>query len=137
MSLSIIIPVYNEAEQLNYTLKKLSFLKKKIKNYEIIFIDDFSTDNTKKIIKNFSNKNSFIKIFKNKKKGLGSAIEEGILRSRLEYVCIYMCDLSDDLKDLLKYYKIINQKKKRCNFWNKIFKKFKGNKLSNFKIVIK
>tara|TARA_B100001540_G_C15757262_1_gene619955 strand:- start:328 stop:1053 length:726 start_codon:yes stop_codon:yes gene_type:complete len=132
MSLSIIIPVYNEAEQLNYTLKKLSFLKKKIKNYEIIFIDDFSTDNTKKIIKNFSNKNSFIKIFKNKKKGLGSAIEEGILRSRLEYVCIYMCDLSDDLKDLLKYYKIINQKKKDAIFGTRFSK---NSKVTNYPIL--
>ena len=51
MSLSIIIPVYNEIHQLEYTIKKLIKLKKKIKNVEFIFIDDFSTDESFKIIK--------------------------------------------------------------------------------------
>ena len=69
MSLSIIIPVYNEIDQLKYTIKKLLSLKKKIKNFDIIFIDDFSDDDSFKYIKKISNKNSSIKIFKNKKKG--------------------------------------------------------------------
>ena len=46
MSLSIIIPAYNEREQVNLTAKKLNSLTKKITNMEIIFIDDLSTDDT-------------------------------------------------------------------------------------------
>ena len=46
MSLSIIIPAYNETNQIDLTVKKLNALKKKINNHEIIFIDDFSEDNT-------------------------------------------------------------------------------------------
>ena len=51
MSLSIIIPVFNEIYQLKFTIKKLVFLKKKIKKIEIIFIDDFSNDDSNKYIK--------------------------------------------------------------------------------------
>ena len=112
MSLSIIIPVYNEIDQLKFTIKKLLSLKKKINNFEIIFIDDFSNDNSFNYIKKISKKNSLIKIFKNKKKGLGSAISEGILKSRSDFICIFMSDLSDDINDLVKYYKIIKKKTK-------------------------
>ena len=51
MSLSIVIPVYNEDKQLHNTVKKINKISKRIKDYEIVFIDDFSTDNTKQIIK--------------------------------------------------------------------------------------
>ena len=80
MSLSIIIPVYNESKGIEKTVNSLKKIKKNIKKFNLIFIDDFSTDNTFDLINKLSKKYSFIKIFKNKKKGLGSAIEEGILR---------------------------------------------------------
>ena len=112
MSLSIIIPTFNEAKQLKYTIKKLQSLKKKIKEYELIFIDDFSNDGSYQQLVLFKKKDSRIKIFKNIKKGLGSAIKVGIKKSKKKYVCIFMCDLSDDVNDIYKYYKAINDNKK-------------------------
>ena len=109
MSLSIVIPVYNEDKQLHITIKKINKISKKIKDYEIVFIDDFSTDNTKKIIKKSIRANNKIKYYKNIKKGLGSAIGLGINKSTKKFVCIFMCDNSDDLSDLMEYYKIINK----------------------------
>ena len=111
MSLSIIIPVYNESKQLKITISKLIKLKKKI-NIELIFIDDFSSDGSFGLIKKLKKKSKFIKVFKNPKKGLGSAIETGIKKSKFLYTCIFMCDLSDDTKDIIKYYKTINKSKK-------------------------
>ena len=108
MSLSIIIPVHNEVNQLKITIKKLLVLKKKI-NLELIFIDDFSSDGSFELTKKLKKKSRFIKVFKNPKKGLGSAIETGIKNSKNEYVCIFMSDLSDDINDLHKYYKTITQ----------------------------
>ena len=107
MSLSIIIPIYNEVEQLSYNIKKLQTLQKKNYNYELIFIDDFSNDGSYKKLIKFKKRYSKIKIYKNFKKGLGSAIKLGIEKSKNKYVCIFMCDLSDDVKDINKYYKII------------------------------
>ena len=99
MSLSIVIPVHNEEEQLKITIPKLIHFKKKINDLEIIFVDDLSTDNTNKLIKKYIIRKKFIKLIKNKKKGLGSAISYSILRSKKKYVCIFMADMSDDLKD--------------------------------------
>ena len=112
MSLSIIIPTFNEVKQLKYTIKKLQSLKKKIKKYELIFIDDFSNDGSYQQLVLFKKKDSRIKIFKNIKKGLGSAIKVGIKKSKKKYVCIFMCDLSDDVNDIYKYYKAITDNKK-------------------------
>jgi len=108
MSLSLIIPVYNEVNQIEFSLKKLNKFKKIFKKIEIIFINDFCTDGTEKVIKNFIKKKKFIKLYNNKKKGLGSAIELGTIKSTNEYVCIFMSDMSDDLGDLKKYYKLIS-----------------------------
>ena len=111
MSLSIIIPVYNESRNLEKTVNNLRKIKKNIKKFNLIFIDDFSTDNTLNILNKLSKKYSFIKIQKNKKKGLGSAIEEGIKRSNFNYVAVFMADSSDSINDLNRYYKTISTKK--------------------------
>ena len=72
MSLSIIIPTYNEVDQLKYTIKKLQSLKKKIYNYELIFIDDLSSDGSYNELIKFKKKYSKVKVYKNFKKGLGN-----------------------------------------------------------------
>ena len=65
LDLSIILPSYNEEKNIIETLKKLdrSLKINKIKKYELIFVDDGSTDNTKKIINKYivSNKKKNIK----------------------------------------------------------------------------
>ena len=71
MSLSIVIPVHNEEEQLKITIPKLIHFKKKINDLEIIFVDDLITDNTNKLIKKHIKRKKFIKLIKNKKKGSG------------------------------------------------------------------
>ena len=58
-TLSIIIPVYNEYDQIDLTIKKQIQLKKKIK-FELIFIDDFSTDNSYQKLNKIRKKNRFI-----------------------------------------------------------------------------
>ena len=111
MTLSIIIPVYNESKNVEKTVNNLKKIKKDIKKFNLIFIDDFSDDNTFDILNKLSKKYSFVKIFKNKKKGLGSAIEEGIKKSNFDYIAIFMADSSDSIADLIKYYKIMSSKK--------------------------
>lgn len=110
MSLSLIIPVYNEESQIISTITKLIKLKRNIKDFEILIINDFSTDSSEKLIKKFCNKKKFIKFYNNKFKGLGSAIQTGILKSKKKYVCIFMSDMSDSLIDVKKYYTSINNK---------------------------
>ena len=73
-NLSLIIPCYNEQENLPLLFKKLS--KIQLKCFEIILIDNGSKDNTSQTIENFiKNNNSCIKILKIKKNiGYGHGI---------------------------------------------------------------
>ena len=68
MSLSLIIPVYNEVNQIEFSLKNSLNSKKIFKKIEIIFINDFCTDGTEKVIKNFKKNKNFIKLFNKKKR---------------------------------------------------------------------
>ena len=106
MKLSIVIPIKNEellikkiVDQLHSELKNLS--------YEIIFINDFSTDNTAKVTEEIINTKPQMYVYNNKRKGLGGAVNEGINKANGEAVCIMMSDLSDSIDDLKKYYSII------------------------------
>ena len=106
MKLSIIIPVKNE----EFLIKKIvDQLQSKLKSlpYEIIFINDFSTDNTTKVTEELIKTKSQINIYDNKRKGLGGAITQGINKASGEAICIMMSDLSDSTDDLEKYYSII------------------------------
>lgn len=136
MSLSVIIPVYNESRNLEKTVNNLIKLKKRIKKLNLIFIDDFSTDNTYDLVKKLSKKNSFIKIFKNKKKGLGSAVEKGFKKSRFKYVAIFMADSSDSIDDLIKYYKIISSKKYDAVLGSRFIKDSKIKNYPFFKFLL-
>lgn len=59
--LSVVIPVYNEQDNINPLLNRLLPVVEKL-NYEIIFVDDGSTDKTASLIKNFGEKNPKIKM---------------------------------------------------------------------------
>jgi len=136
MSLSIIVPVHNEEDQLKITIPKLIYFKKKINELEIIFIDDFSIDNTSKIIKKFSKNRKFIKLIKNKKKGLGSAINSGILNSKKKYICIFMADMSDDLVDLKNYYYQISNNNVDAIFGSRFIKNSFVKDYPLFKLIL-
>ena len=109
MSLSIIIPCYNEEKIIFKTVTKI---KNKINfNHEIILVDDLSNDKTWNEMKKCKKKFNNISIFKNTSKGLGSAISLGVKKSLKKYIVIFMSDLSDDIDDMRKYYDIISKKK--------------------------
>ena len=74
----------------------------------------------------------FIKLYDNKKKGLGSAIQVGILKSKKNFICIFMADLSDDFKDLKKYYLLMKTNKYDAILGSRFLK---GSKISNMRLT--
>ena len=106
MKLSIIIPIRNEESSITKVINKLQ-TELKISSYEIIFINDFSSDNTVEKTKDLIKDIPQINIYDNKRKGLGGAITEGINKTSGDVICIMMSDLSDSIDDLEKYYTII------------------------------
>ena len=106
---SSIIPVYNSEKTINSSI--CSIQNQNIKNLEIILIDDFSTDNSYKIIKNFQENDKRIILIKNKK-NMGSLYSRsiGTLISKGEF--IFSLD-NDDMffsNDIFKNITTIAQK---------------------------
>ena len=106
MKLSIIIPVRNEESLIEKIINQLKN-KLKIPTYEIIFINDFSTDNTVKVTEVLIKDNPQINLYNNNVRGLGGAITLGINKATGEAICFMMSDLSDNINDLENYYTII------------------------------
>ena len=60
--ISVIVPVYNEEESLEeFNKRTLNVLRSHSKNFEIIYVDDGSKDQSLSIIKNFSLKSKEVK----------------------------------------------------------------------------
>ena len=51
---SVIIPMYNSAKFISQTLESL--LRQTMKNFEVVVVDDCSTDNSIEVVENFSQK---------------------------------------------------------------------------------
>ena len=100
-TLSIVIPTYNERENISIILKKLKKTLKSI-SYEIIFVDDNSPDGTSREIKNFMKNNSKVNlIHRIGRRGLAGAIIEGIFAADSDLVAVMDCDLQHDETKLL------------------------------------
>ncbi|MDW8055349.1 MAG: glycosyltransferase family 2 protein, partial [Elusimicrobiota bacterium] len=104
--LSIIIPVRNEEEIINKTIDNL--VKKLEDNkidYEIIVVNDHSTDKTKQVMLSLCEKNNKVKVIDNQLSvGFGYAVKFGLDNFNGDFVVIYMGDDSDDPEDVVKYY---------------------------------
>tara|TARA_B100000686_G_C16575413_1_gene855221 strand:- start:293 stop:979 length:687 start_codon:yes stop_codon:yes gene_type:complete len=102
MILSIIIPVYNEEKTILEVLKKIEKNKPETFKYEIIVIDDGSTDQTKKLLED--NKNLYNKLLTNdKNKGKGFSVKKAISHSTGTHIIFQDADLEYDPADYRKF----------------------------------
>ena len=107
MKVSIIVPVYNTEKYLSKCLDSL--INQDFSDYEIIIVNDGSTDNSEDIINDYANKYDNIKTFKKKNGGLSSARNYGLAKAIGKYITFVD---SDDYveKDFLKeLYNAINK----------------------------
>lgn len=98
--LSIIIPVYNEEENVTLLTGKIDDALAG-QSYQIIYIDDFSTDKTKQVIKSLDNPNVYLIELK-KNYGQSLALAAGIEFATGEYIVTMDGDLQNDPHDILK-----------------------------------
>ena len=87
---SIIIPVYNTESYLKKCID--SVLNQTYKDYEIIIVNDGSTDNSKDIIEEYQNKYEFIKVINQDNQGLSMARNNGIKKSLGDYFLLLDSD---------------------------------------------
>ena len=98
MKLSVVIPCFNEEKTLKLIVERVLNYKEIEK--EILIVDDCSTDNSKSIINELSNKYSEVRgIYLEKNLGKGSAIKKGFDLVSGDIVLIQDADLEYDPKD--------------------------------------
>ena len=104
MLISIIIPSYNSATFISQTIE--SVLAQSYQDWEMIIVDDCSSDNSIDIIKNYTKKNSAIKLITlNKNCGVANARNVGLENAKGDYIAFLD---SDDLWDKNKLQEQIN-----------------------------
>ena len=101
MRVSVIIPCFNEFQTISKILDKV--LENKNYNYEIIIIDDFSTDGSRELIEKISKEKKVDSIILNEKNyGKGYSIRQGIKKATGDIILIQDADLEYDPNDYQK-----------------------------------
>ena len=158
MDLSIVIPLYNEEESLPELCKWIRDVADKNQyDYEIILIDDGSTDNSWKVIEELSNNHPVIKGIRFQRNyGKSAGLNEGFRAAQGNVIITMDADLQDSPDEIPDLYKMIAEehydlvsgwKKKRYDnaltknlpskFFNATTRKVSGIKLHDFNCGLK
>lgn len=116
-SISTIIPCFNEEESIPLIYDELKRVLKDIKNvdYEIIFVDDGSSDHTSQIVKDLSKKDKKVKnVIFSRNFGKEAAMYAGLEKSTGDFVAILDADMQDPPELLKTMYQIIKEENVDC-----------------------
>ena len=109
MKLSVVMPAHNEATVIGDTLGTLTaLLAAEGLDYEIVVIDDGSTDETFEIVTAVAADDERVRVFRNEQaNGFGHAVRAGLDAFTGDAVAIVMADGSDDPRDVVLYYRVL------------------------------
>ncbi|MBW1674575.1 MAG: glycosyltransferase, partial [Deltaproteobacteria bacterium] len=112
-SISIIVPGYNEEKRIYPTLRALSkFCEYCFERFEMVFVDDGSTDHTWEIVKGFPADHLKV-IHLHQNRGKGHAVKQGMLLAKGQYRFFTDADLPYDLGCFLQSIEVF--KSSRCD----------------------
>lgn len=157
MQVSIVIPLYNEAESLPELMSWIAgVMKENALTYEVIFIDDGSTDESWQVIQQLKNEFSAIKAIRFKRNyGKSAALNEGFIAASGRVVITMDADLQDSPDEIPELYRMITEdgfdlvsgwKKKRYDplsktiptkLYNAVTRRISGIKLHDFNCGLK
>lgn len=112
MFFSVVIPVYNKKQEIKSTLE--SVLNQTFTDFEIILVDDGSTDNSSAIIRNYQD--TRIRLITQKNQGVSAARNTGISNASTQYIALLDADDKWEKNYLEEQYKLI-QKYPNCNIF--------------------
>jgi len=130
MKISVVIPVFNEEGSIKELYGQISTALKNQKKYEIIFINDGSSDKSEKAIIDLSNEDKRVKLISFYRNfGKSAALSEGFKYASGEIIITMDADLQDDpneisnlISKLDKGYDLVSGwKQKRYDPWTKTF----------------
>jgi len=111
MKLSVVIPAHNEAGSIAPTVGGITAaLQRKGIDYEVLVIDDASSDGTAAVVEELSATDERVRCHRSHyDPGFGLAVRAGLERFEGDAVAIMMADDSDDPEDLLLYHALLEQ----------------------------
>ena len=112
MNLSVVIPAYNEEQNIGRCLEELRHVLRDKYHipYEIIVVNDNSTDGTEDVIRAEMERDPAVRLLnRTPPGGFGRAVRAGVEAVGGDVVVIYMADLSDDPEDVVAYYRKIGE----------------------------
>jgi glycosyltransferase involved in cell wall biosynthesis len=107
IQISIIIPVYNEDKSILEVLKRIHATVDSQNNFEIIVINDGSTDNTLRVLEENNTLYNHLITYETNF-GKGNAVKKGLEVSKGEYIFFQDADLEYDPIELNRFIKVIN-----------------------------
>lgn len=109
-SLSVIIPCFNEGRRIYENIKKIkSYLENNFENFEIIAVNDGSSDNTGEELKRLQNDFGVKILTHGRNRGKGKAVKDGFLASQNEVVMFLDADLAIPIEELGKFFEEIKK----------------------------
>ncbi len=132
MDLSVVIPVYNEEENIESLYKELKEVLESMGiSYEIIFVDDGSTDKSGRILDAIAEKDgSVVVIHFRRNYGQTAAISAGFDYAKGDIIVTMDADLQNDPHDIPKLLEKINEgydivsgwrKERKDPYWSRVF----------------
>jgi dolichol-phosphate mannosyltransferase len=106
-SISLVIPVFNQQSKISYSLEKIKqAVESSFSNYEMIIVNDGSTDNTLAMLKDIAKTDEHLRILSyTPNRGKGYAVRQGVLHSHGDAVIFLDSDLDispDSIKDYVE-----------------------------------
>ncbi len=111
LKLSVVIPAHNEVDSIAETVQAAVLeLDRADIDYEVIVVDDASGDGTGDVVRRIAEHNLNVKCVRSPlPPGFGHAVRAGLAVYTGDAVAIMMADLSDSPRDLVLYYRVLEQ----------------------------
>ena len=106
---SLVVPCYNESTRVDNIVKILEYLRGLDKPWELIVVDDGSTDDTLDKLKSLNKKSDFRLISYRNNRGKGYAVKTGMLAAIGEYRLFMDVDLSTPINEIETFSQFVNQ----------------------------
>ena len=97
--LSVVIPAYNEERRLPFSLQRIhDYLERKAESYEVVIVDDGSTDNTVDCVRALGDSRVAL-VHNEANRGKGYSVRRGMLTARGAYRLMCDADLSTPIEE--------------------------------------
>ncbi|MFI3184793.1 MAG: glycosyltransferase family 2 protein [Methylococcaceae bacterium] len=119
MKISIVVPVHNEADNINSLIEEIVSAMSQAEAYEIIYVDDGSNDDTAVVLKQTQQQVKALRVIRHQQScGQSAAIHTGIKAASFPYIATLDGDGQNDPADIPKLYQVlIQQRNITGNLW--------------------